>query len=176
MEIYEPTSATSNVLNEQVARLIFGLLPEQGPVMVIMDKLGNCWPSDAERFQGLNIEESLLRELCEKIDDGNEPVITQLDGASIVAAQLATDLPLPRSWLRQEAAGQDAAARHTNCGYVMIALPQYSPESTLANIDLIEILLSQAGLIARLIETNEHLHELQTKQWEMYRQCEVPTS
>jgi hypothetical protein len=170
MNMYEPShfseadgmSVTGNVLNEQsatadkAARMIFGLLPEQGPVMVIMDKLGNCRPSDAERFQQLNIEESLLRELCEKIDDGNEPVLTQVEGASIVAVQLATE--------------------HTDCGYVMIALPQYSPESTLANIDLIEILLSQAGLITRLIETNEHLHELQSKQWDMYRRCEVPTS
>ncbi len=162
MDIYEPTSVTGNVHSEhstvvdKVAEMIFGLLPEQGPVMVIMDKLGNCRPSDAERFQQLNIDESLLRELCEKIDDGNEPVLTQVEGASIVAAQLSTE--------------------YSNCGYVFIALPQYSPESTLANIDLIEILLSQAGLLARLIETNEHLHELQSKQWEMYRQCEVPMS
>jgi hypothetical protein len=159
-------SSTNNELNEnsafakatadKAAEMIFGLLPEQGPVMVIMDNLGNCRPSDIERFQQLNIDESLLRELCEKIDDGSEPVLTQVDGASIVAAQLSTE--------------------YADCGYVFIILPQYSPESTLANIDLIEILLSQAGLIARLIETNEHLHELQAKQWDIYRHCEVSTS
>jgi hypothetical protein len=149
-------SAFAKATADKVAEMIFSLLPEQGPVMVIMDKFGNCRPSDNERFQQLNIDQSLLRELCEKIDDGSEPVLTQTGGASIVAAQLSTE--------------------YADCSYVMIILPQYSPESTLANIDLIEILLSQAGLLARLIETNEHLHELQSKQWEMYSRCEAQTS
>ncbi len=61
---------------------------------------------------------------------------------------------------------------------IPIMMPSIVSEerSLLANIDLIEILLSQAGLIARLIETNEHLHELQAKQWDIYRHCEVSTS
>jgi hypothetical protein len=139
-------------LNEQIAQQIFDILPEQGPIMVIMDRDGNCWSSNSEEFSKLNINESFLRELCAKIDDGAEPIVTQANDCSIIAAQLTTE--------------------RANCGYVIIALPQYSPESTLINIDLIETLLNQTSLIAKLIEKNNLLYELQMKQLSAYTQGE----
>jgi len=156
MDMYDSLFSPSGVLNEQIARQIFDILPEQGPIIVIMDRDGNCWPSDSEEFFKLNIGESLLRELCDKIDDGAEPIVTQANDFSIIAKQLATE--------------------RTNCGYVIIALPQYSPESTLINIDLIEILLNQIGLIARLIEKNNLLYELQMKQFNLYSQGEIASN
>ncbi len=156
MDMYDSLFSPSGVLNEQIARQIFDILPEQGPIIVIMDRDGNCWPSDSEEFFKLNIGESLLRELCDKIDDGAEPIVTQANDFSIIATQLATE--------------------RTNCGYVIIALPQYSPESTLANIDLIEILLNQIGLIARLIEKNNLLYELQMKQFSLYDRGEISSN
>jgi hypothetical protein len=153
-----PNSLISPVgaLNEQIARQIFDLLPERGPLMVIMDRDGNCWPSDSEQFSKLNISKVFLKELCGKIDDGTEPIVTQAGDCSIVAAQLATE--------------------QTNCGYVLLAMPQYSPESTLVNIDLVEIVLSQVGLIAKLIEKNNLLYELQMKQFSVYGGGETPSS
>jgi len=145
--------APNCMLNEQIAREIFEILPERGPIMVIMDKSGNFWPSNSEDFSNLNINESFLRELCAKIDDGAEPVVTQVNDCSIIAAQLA--------------------AEQTNCGYVIIALPQYGPESTLINIDLIEVLLNQTNLIAKLIEKNNVLYELQMKHQSLYKQSEA---
>jgi len=141
MDICNSQLSPSCVLNEQIARQIFEILPEQGPVVIIMDRAGNCWPSNSEKFSSLNISESFLKELCARIDDGDEPIVTQADDFSIVAAQLATE------W--------------TDCGYVIIALPQYSPESTLININLIEMLLRQISMIARLIEKNNSLCEVQ---------------
>ena len=156
MDIYDSLFSPGCMLSEQIARQIFDVLPERGPIMVIMDREGNCWPSDSEEFSKLNISESFLRELCAKIDDGAEPVVTQADDSSIVATQLATE--------------------RTNCGYVVIVLPQYSPESTLINIDLIEVLLNQTGLIAKLIENNNLLHELQMKQFSLYGQYEIASN
>jgi hypothetical protein len=150
MDSYESLFSPSCVLNEQIARQIFEILPDEGPFMVIMDRDGNRWPSDSENFSKLNLDESFLDELCAKIDDGAEPLVTQVNDFSIVAAQLATE--------------------QTNCGYVIIALPQYSPESALINIDLIEILLNQISLIAKLVEKNTILYELQTKQFSLYGQ------
>ena len=152
MDMYDSLFSPSGVLNEQIARQFFDILPEQGPIIVIMDRDGNCWPSDSEEFFKSNVKESFLRELCAKIDDGAEPVINQANDFSIIAAQLATE--------------------QTNCGYMIIALPQYSPESILANIDVIEMLLNQIGLIAKLIEKSNHLYELQMKQFGQYRQVE----
>ena len=153
MEMYDSLFSSGSVLNEQIAKQIFDILPEQGPVIVITDRDAHCWTSDPEKFSNLNIGKSFLRELCDKIDDGAEPVITSVNDCGIIAAQLATE--------------------RTNCGYVIVALPQYSPESILVNIDLIEILLNQIGLIARLIEKNNLLYELQTKQFSLYSQCET---
>ncbi len=132
------------VLNEQIARQLFDILPEDGPVMVIVSRQGNYWPSNAEGFAKLGITDGFIKELCAKVDDGTEPIITQVNDFSIVATALATE--------------------RTDSGYIILALPSYSPESTLANITLIEIMLSQVGLIAHLIEQNNLLHERQMKQ------------
>jgi hypothetical protein len=148
MNLHESLSSPGFVLNEQVARQVFEVLPEQGPILLIIDKEGHSWPSDSDEYAKLNISEQFLKELCSKIDDGAEPIVTQMNDCSIVAAQLATE--------------------RSNCGYVIIALPQYSPESTLINIDLIEILLSQFNLIAKLIEKNNLLYDVQMKH---YRLC-----
>jgi hypothetical protein len=153
MNIHESLTSPGFVLNEQIARQVFDVLPERGPLMLIMDRNGNNWPSDSEEFAKLNISESFLKELCAKIDDGAEPVVTQADDCSIVAAQLATE--------------------RSNCGYVMIALPQYGPESTLINIDLIEVLLNQLSLIAKLIEKNNLLYEVQMKHYRVCGRSEI---
>ena len=143
MDMYDSLFSEGGLLNEQLARQIFEIFPDQGPIMVIMDREGNSWPSDSEKFSSLNLSDSFVKDLLAKIDDGVEPIITQVDDISIIASQLVTD--------------------RNNCGYVIMALPQYSPESTLINIDLIEILLNQISLIAKLIEKNTLLYEHQRK-------------
>ena len=156
MDIPDSLLSPVAVLNEQIARQVFELLPERGPVMIIMDREGSFWPSDSEQFAKLNISKEFLKELCDKVDDGAEPIVTQANDCSVVAAQLATE--------------------QTNCGYVFLAIPQYSPESTLANIDLVEIVLSQVSLIAKLIEKNNLLYELQMKQFSVYSGIETPSN
>ncbi len=153
MDIYESLCSPGFVLTEQIARQIFEVLPERGPIVVIIDREGNKWPSDPEEFAKLNISESFLKELCAKIDDGAEPVVTGANDCSVIAAQLATE--------------------RSNCGYMIIALPQYSPESTLINIDLIEALLNQISLIAKLIEKNNLLYEVQMKHYRVCGQSEI---
>ncbi len=156
MNLHESLSSQSFMLNEQIARQVFEVLPEQGPILLIMDRNGHSWPSDSEEFATLNMSESFLKELCAKIDDGAEPVVAQINDCSIVAAQLATE--------------------RSNCGYVIMALPQYNPESTLINIDLIEILLSQFSLIAKLIEKNNLLYETQMKHYRAFDQSEIASN
>jgi hypothetical protein len=156
MDIYDSIFSEGYVLNEQVARQVFDTLPEKGPIVIIMDRDGNYWPSNSEEFSKLSISEAFLGELRSKIDDGAEPVITQVCDTSITAAQLATE--------------------RTNCGYVIIALQRYNPESTLVNIDLIETLLNQITLIAKLVEKNNILLELQMKHFSIYGKSEAPSN
>jgi hypothetical protein len=148
--MYDDLISSSGTLNDQIARQLFSVLPEDGPLLAIIDDQGNYWPSESNRFSQLNIDEQMLKQLCSRIDDGAEPVITQINDFGIVAVQLATE--------------------RTNCGYVVLVMPKYTPESILANIELIEILLSQVGLIARLVEQNNHLYRLQMKQFNLAAQ------
>lgn len=156
MYLHESVSSPGFVLNEQIARQVFEVLPEKGPILMITDREGHMWPSDTDAYTKLDISEQFLKELCAKIDDGAEPVITQVGDCSIVAAQLATD--------------------RSNCGYVIVALPQNNPESTLINIDLIEILLSQFNLIARLIEKNNLIYEVQMKHYLMSSRSKIASN
>jgi hypothetical protein len=143
MDMYDSVFSPASVLSEQVARQIFEILPESGLIMVILDREGNSWPSNSDEYSKLNLSEAFLKGLCEKINDGQEPVVTQLERCSIVAAQLVT--------------------KRTNCGYIIMALSKSSVEAA-DNFDLIKVLLNQANLIAKLIEKNNLLYELQMRQ------------
>ncbi len=144
MNMYEAMFSPTCRLNEQIARQVFEILPEGGPIMLIADREGNCWPSDSEAFVDLKVNESVLAEIWSKIDDGAEPVITQLDDCVVAAAELATE--------------------NTKCGYVALFLPKKPSGSALANTDLLEIVVNQVNLIAKLIEKNAKLYELQLRQ------------
>jgi hypothetical protein len=135
MDICQSQFPDVSALNEQIAGEIFDILPEDGPIVMIIGRDGNHWLSSSEKLSELDISESFLKGVCAKIDDGAEPVITRIKDFGVVAVQLATE--------------------QINYGYVIVALPQYSPESVLINIGLIEILLNQIGLIARLVEQND---------------------
>ena len=143
MDMYDNLFSQGCLLNEQVARQMFEIFPDTGVVMLIVDREGHHWPSDSDAFAKLNINETTINDICEKIDDGTEPLITQIDEISLISSQLVTD--------------------RTNCGYVIIAVPKQSPESAMANIDLLEIILNQVSLVAKLIEKNNLLYELQQK-------------
>jgi hypothetical protein len=150
MDIGDLLFSENCVLNEQIAKQLFDILPERGPIMVIMDNKGHRWVSDPEKFSKLSAREAFWSKLCAKIDDGDEPVVTQVDDCSVIGGQLT--------------------AEKTKCGYLVIVLPQYSPESTLVNIGLIETILNQTSLIARLVESHNVLREFQMKQLSSYTQ------
>jgi len=150
MDMQDCFTSESYVLNEQVARQLFNVLGDKGPVIVITDRDGNCWPSDTEKFSKLNLSEGFLHDLYAKIDDGVEPVVTQVEDVSIVGTGLATE--------------------RTNCGYLIVALAEAGAKSSLVNINLVEMVLNQIGLIATLIEKNNLLYALQLKHHNMYGQ------
>jgi hypothetical protein len=148
MDICDTTFSATHLLSEQIARQVFDVLPERGPIVVIMDRDGSCWPSEPEEFAKLNLSETLLKDLRAKVDDGAEPVITQVGEVSVVVAQLSTD--------------------RTHCGYVAVVLARHCPESTLANVDLVEAMLGQIALIARLIEKSSLLSRSHVNHYAAY--------
>ena len=77
MDMFDSMFSPACKLNEQAARQIFEILPEDGPIIMIMDRDGNNWPSDSARFSKLNVTASFFDELLNKIDDGEENVSKQ---------------------------------------------------------------------------------------------------
>jgi len=143
MNIYSSLFSPAAMLNEQVARQVFEIISEQGPLVVIMDADGNCWPSNSEKFEKLNLSKQWLTHFCSKINDGVEPVVSHVQNHGIVGSQLVAD--------------------HTKCGYILMALEEPGPESMLAKMELVEMLLGQFNLIAKLVEKCNSLYQAQAK-------------
>lgn len=143
MDIYDSLFSSTDMLNEQIAGWFTDFVSADGPFIAIRDTQGNCWLSDEDRLSQFLPEGKVLRQVLTKVDDGFEPVIDQTNNSSFVVTQLSTD--------------------RINCGYLFLILPGYTAETTLANIEIIELLLAQVALIARLIEKNNQLHHLQLK-------------
>jgi len=143
MSIYESLLSSPMLLNEQIAREVFAAMPDGELLVVICDEKGNYWASDQCRFSKLFSDRQELERICTTIMDGCDPVIHEVDDCTIVATQLD--------------------AERTNCGCLFLVLPAYTRQSTLANMEVIELLLSQLNLVARLIEKNNQLHRMQLK-------------
>lgn len=143
MNIYDSLFSSSDMLNEQVAGELGEFMLAEGAFVTILDSEGNYWISGRERFSQFLPEGKQLKQTLAKLDDGFDPVIDQTAGCGFVVTQLSTE--------------------RINCGYLFLVLPGYTAETTLANIEVIELLLGQVEVIARLIEKNNQLHHLQLK-------------
>jgi len=144
-------------LNEQIARQVFEALPEGGLVVAIMDGSGNCWPSDSEAFARLGLDDVLLGELRARVDDGADPVRAPAGEAMVTVTQLATE--------------------QTNCGYLVLAEPPRGGGApTRTHQDLVEALLGQITLVARLIEQGSRMSETQMRCYSVYATGEAPAN
>ncbi|MCD4831551.1 MAG: hypothetical protein K8R02_07085 [Anaerohalosphaeraceae bacterium] len=89
----------------------------------------------AGSFKALDLfgsNRQLFESLCRRIDDGDEPVIVETDCDAVVAAALHTD--------------------STFLGYIFIVLDSSDRQTALAQLDMIEVLIGQAELIAGMLQ------------------------
>ena len=156
MDAYDAMFSATYVLNEQIARQVFSALPDGGPVLAIVDCGGNCWASDPDEFARLSLAETLLDDLRAQVDDGVEPAIVQVGDTSVMVTQLATE--------------------HTNCGYLIVALPRHDTDVTRSNLDLADALFSQITLVATLVEKRSLLGDAQVKCYGAYGTSSAPTN
>jgi len=137
MDTGNTTFSAGHTLTEQTARQIFDSLPEEGVIVVVMDRDGTRWTSDSEAFARLGLDDALLAEFRARVDDGVEPVVARLGDTSITMAQLSTE--------------------HTNCGYVMVVLSRNPGKPVVSDINLLEAYIGQIALVARLTEKSGQL-------------------
>ncbi len=143
MNLYNSMFSQDAMFNELLAEQIFGMIPEQGPLVVIMDNEGNCRASDSELFEKLNLNKEWIDNFCSKISDGVEPVISHIDNYGVIGAQLIGE--------------------HNMCGYVIMVTEEAGLESMLAKIELLEMILNQFNLIAQLTEKCNTFYQIQAK-------------
>ena len=131
------------MLNQQIASVVFSCLPEDGTLAVVLDGNGKYWPSDAEKYSTMFSQSHCLEDIIARINDGDDPVIANIDGIAVLGSELST--------------------KNGHCGYVVIALDGYTQESAVENIDLLDTILSMMNLVAGLIEKNNQMQAFQTK-------------
>lgn len=139
--IYKGLFDSSELLIDQIRGQLFSLVGSEGPALVVVDtdrRLKTSHPGRMGFLLGDN--ERLLDEMCSRLDDGEDPLVIKVKGGCLAACQLATE--------------------RTHCGYLLVFLEDYTPETAGANMRLIELILSQAQLICELVEKNNQLHHL----------------
>jgi hypothetical protein len=122
----------NTALAEQIVQELSDMMPEEGVSVVIFNRTGHCQGSHPEEFECLNLSFSFLEDIMDRIDDGDEPVVTSIGDTCLVASQLTT----PGGY----------------CGYVLVVLPKCNIESTWQHLELIEVIMGQIRLLAGHIE------------------------
>jgi hypothetical protein len=122
---------------EQIAELIFNKFADTDIALAILGRDGSFIANKPEVFGKVFPAHRLLAELCAKIDDGCEPLISQVDGHFVAASDISTD--------------------SGSIGYAVMLLPNDRPEKSIEYHDFIEIILEQFSLIAGLVELNQQL-------------------
>lgn len=132
MVTYPTTEPACSRLLDTVVQTLFRIIPEDGLSLAVLDKQGNCWTSHPAECVWLSSDETLLHDLIERIDDGNDPAVMSVNDMYVVASQLLTD--------------------KADYGYSLLLLPKRNADSILQNWDLIELTLRQITLNIELLE------------------------
>ena len=139
--IYKELFDSSHLLTEQVRGHLFNLVGSEGPALVVVDpdrRIQASHPGKIGFLLGEN--QKLVGEICGRLDDGEDPLVLKIKGGCVAACQLATE--------------------RVHCGYLLVVLEGYTPETVGANMRLVELILSQAQLVCELVEKNNQLHQL----------------
>jgi hypothetical protein len=139
--LYHSLISDTELINQQFMGAIFDLASPEGPVLIYVSADYKMTSSHNSRTAFLHDEPGVLKELCGRIDDGDDPCVAQVEGGCLFGTQLQSD--------------------SAHLGYFFVLMPGYSSEVIQTNMDMAELILSQAQLICRLIEKNNKLHHSQ---------------
>jgi len=143
----------------KIAQTVFDSFDNTDIVLAILNHNGTYVANKLDIFEQVFSDSRLLDELCRRVDDGQEPLISQVDGFLVAASGLSNGLK--------------------NIGYAIMLLPADSTSSPQADSfksvdstpsaqlrtglltagDFIEIILEQFSTIAGLIEANRQLRD-----------------
>jgi hypothetical protein len=138
----------------KIAQMVFDSFGDTDIVIAIIARSGSYVSNRLDIFERIFAERSLLDELCRRVDDGCEPLISQIDGYFVAASGLSS--------------GFDGIGSTSSplVGYAIMLLPACSFGQS-EHLDFgfdsahhfIEIILEQFSVIAGLIEQNRQLKD-----------------
>ena len=131
------------LLNHQIANQVFDCITDGGPLVVITDGQGNCWPSDGDRHAAIFAQNHSLDHIIGRIDDGDDPVINDVNGVAVIGSQL------------------EVSEGHRI--YVIISFEKHTNESLVRNIELVEMIVSLMNVAGQLIDANNRLKHQKSK-------------
>ena len=134
MNTCENVFSSESYLMQEVANRLRGCFDSSEIDMLLFDASGNLQAGNTEILGGLGANQQLFKNICSRIDDGDEPIVSQIDGVGIVASGIS--------------------GRNASLGYVFILLPGYSPERTIGSLDFLEIIISQVSMNVETIEAS----------------------
>lgn len=137
-EIYKAFLSSSETLSEQFMRELFDLTCPEGPVLVYVDPNNRVTANHPSRIAFLHENPDQITTICRRIDDGDDPCVCKVKDGCVIGTQLETET--------------------THCGYFIVFLPDYTSDFVHTNMDMVELLLSEAQIICRLIDKNNQLH------------------
>lgn len=138
--LYESLFTSEQLFCDQLLRWVQPELAEDAPLVVLVDPDRNVWSSDTKRFGEVFADRKAVESICERIDDGIDPVVCCVGGQCVAACELFTE--------------------KRRVGYLLLGLSNHTPEHARQNMDLIELIFAQFRLICSLIEKNNEFHQL----------------
>lgn len=139
-EIYGSLFSSSRFFAEQLAGLILAEVPEEGPWLVVVGSNREVQTDDRQRFQQVFPDPQVLFSYCERIDDGQDPVLGSIGKGCVIGSELYTE--------------------RLNAGYLFVILPNYSPATAQANLGILEMFFAEMRLLCSLLDKNNQLHQL----------------
>jgi len=139
--LYKTLIAGTDLVSEQFMGEVFDLVDADGPVLIYVNPDFKPKANHPTRAAFLHTEPETVRNICVRIDDGNDPCIMEVEGGCVAGTQLLTE--------------------QSHLGYFLVFLPGYTADIVQTNMEMAELLLAQAQLICSLIEKNNKFHHMQ---------------
>ena len=140
--LYKDILGSSHLFIDQFRGYLFGLVGPDGPALIVVDPQRHFKTSHPGRVgRLLGDKAQWIEQICDRLDDGEDPLIVPVKGGCVAACQLATE--------------------RAHCGYLLVYLDGYTPQTAQSNSPLFELIFAQAETVCELIEKNNQLHHLQ---------------
>ena len=122
---------TLTTFSHDLAVKVFETIPDDGLAIAFLDFGGNLQCSEPKLFSNVFADQDRLSQLITRVNDGGELLITQFGDTSVIASELT--------------AGAET------CGYIFLAIPGGTPESTMKQMDLIECVINHISQLGDIV-------------------------